>query len=997
MSKKEDIALRKKIAEALVKARKIVAAHKAEYHGVYFSSGGGGTTQSNTTSTVPASVLAEYNQVTGQANNVASAPLNQYGGQIVAGTTPTEQSAYNTINNLQGETGPVTSSQIQQYESPYTQNVLNTTMAAENNQDAQQQAQLQGNAISAGAWGGDRSGVAQGILGGQQALANNATNAGIENTGFLSAEQEANTQQQNVFNNTLLGANAQLGSGQAQQQQAQSELNVPYEQFLQQQAYPFQTTGWLGNIAEGIGSNEGGSSTSSTTQPSEGLFGLKRGGGILKGDGNIRYYRHGGGIVPRKLASGGDSGSWTGGNGQTYDTSDFPSLGLHAVGNNVIGELGNIMGTIATGVSSAVPASTGNGSFTAQTAPTYAQFASSPAASSGTPYTGGAVAGLSSANQADLNAIYGKSRGGIVHRDDGGAMPEQQQTDALNTPLSNNASRGIIQRLQSVPQRLRLQQLQQEAPYGTGTSAAIANPTGYGMARGGIAPRHFGDDTDGGIGGATVPPDTATGWDSVPPPGDDGMGGILNMASNNAGSGIVPSTSSEDSTSPPPTPPVNASDHPANMGYEAEMPQTHQANPWLAVASGVLGTLAGRSRNPLVDIGQGGLIGINNYAQQQKAADEENYTQGSFHQNAQKLSDEAQQHKDAFAQEKLRDANQNSIAQQNADTNSAYRQDQSANMKAERQKPQMVKDVMGNDIGWAIPGQSKIIPLTGQSGYMNPAGDNGNSSASSAALPSSQPSSVYGPVAPAIGSGSVGQRLNSKLLAPFTTAENIDSALGKYPPAVVTHAEMLASGEEPWPTGFVAAKSPIYGAASNLARQINPSITAASYPTFLDFAKGPSSNIVKSLDVAIPHLDTLSGLADALDNGDTKLLNSVGNKVRTEFGLSDAPTNFNAAKQIVGNEVLKAVIGSGGSLADREEAAKQLNDANSVPLLKGVINTYKSLMQGQMQGLQQKYESATGRNDFQTRILGHKAQQELANTQQISVSPHAQDPLGIRQ
>ena len=310
MSAKEDIALRRKIAEALLKARKIVANHKAEYAGVYFGSGGGGTTQSNTSTTVPPQVLAEYQKVTDQANQVAAAPLQQYQGQIVANQTAPETSAYNTINNMQGITAPytaqannligqgtqninpnrVTSSDIQGYESPYTKDVLNSTMAAENNQDAQQQAQLQGNAISSGAWGGDRSAVAQGILGGQQALANNTTNAGILNQGYSQALQEANTQQQtgisaqeasqqlqesgglaenqlgtSALNNGLTGASAQLAAGQAQQQQAQAELNVPYQQFLQQQAYPFQTTGWLGNIAEGIGSNSGGSGTSSTT------------------------------------------------------------------------------------------------------------------------------------------------------------------------------------------------------------------------------------------------------------------------------------------------------------------------------------------------------------------------------------------------------------------------------------------------------------------------------------------------------------------------------------------------------------------------------------------------------------------------------------------------------------------------------------------------------------------------------------------------------------
>lgn len=595
MSMKQDIALRKKIAAFLVKARKVVAEHKAEYRGTYRASGGGGTTQSNTTSIVPADVLAEYNQVTQQANQVASAPLNQYQGQVVAGLTPAETSAFHTINNMQGTTGPVTSDQIQNYESPYTQDVLNTTMTAENNQDAQQQEQLKGNAISAGAWGGDRSGVAQGILGGQQAIANNATNAGIANQGYSQALNEANVQQAATFNNTLAGANAQLTAGQLQQQQAQSELNVPYQQFLQAQSYPFQTTGWLGNIAEGIGSNEGGSSTSSTTQPSQGLFGLKRGG-----------------IVPHLADGGSDTPP-------AYEKGSIGDI-MHPKGRVVTPTTDSLptyrgwyepdmpsSQQVYSSVPAAAPAPTGiTSSFSTAPAPTYAQFAASNP-TSGTPSSGGMVPGLNAANQADLASIYkGFKRGGIVpqHFDDGG--------EAVNP---NNGSQADF--AMSVP----------DISFATPDASALTS---------------------------SVPFD------------DNGYGAMLDSTSGTSqpSRGIAP---------PPPTPPITASDRPSN--YLTEMPTPHEANPWLSVAAGVLGTLAGRSRNPLVDIGEGGLIGLNNYSAQTKEAQAQNFQEGSFHQNAQKLMDEAELEKNKYADEQKRTG----ILQQNADTMEQYRKDQSRN------------------------------------------------------------------------------------------------------------------------------------------------------------------------------------------------------------------------------------------------------------------------------------------------------------------------------
>lgn len=68
----------------------------------------------------------------------------------------------------------------------------------------------------------------------------------------------------------LQGSTAQLAAGQQEQSTNQAGLTSLYNQFLQQQSYPFQTAQFLANVAEGTGSLSG--STTSTTQPT-GLFG----------------------------------------------------------------------------------------------------------------------------------------------------------------------------------------------------------------------------------------------------------------------------------------------------------------------------------------------------------------------------------------------------------------------------------------------------------------------------------------------------------------------------------------------------------------------------------------------------------------------------------------------------------------------------------------------------------------------------------------------------
>lgn len=273
----------------------------------------------------PQQFLDAYSNTYNQAQGVASTPYAPYGGQTVAGMSPDQQAGITAVQNAQGAATPYINSAakyvdastqpiwsqvqqfspgaVQQYQSPYTQDVVNATQAEFNNQNAQQQQGIVGNAISSGAWGGDRSAIAQGITAGQEALAQAPVIAGLNNQGYAQALNEFNTQQssqlgatqanawlnsqagaamgnlgQEALGTSLTGANAELGIGGLEQTQAQAGLNVPYQQYLAEQAYPFQTAGWLGNIAEGLGGASGG--MSSTTAPGPSVASQLSGAGI---------------------------------------------------------------------------------------------------------------------------------------------------------------------------------------------------------------------------------------------------------------------------------------------------------------------------------------------------------------------------------------------------------------------------------------------------------------------------------------------------------------------------------------------------------------------------------------------------------------------------------------------------------------------------------------------------------------------------------------------
>lgn len=179
-------------------------------------------------------------------------------------------------------------------------------------------------------------------------------------------------------------------------------------------------------------------------------------------------------------------------------------------------------------------------------------------------------------------------------------------------------------------------------------------------------------------------------------------------------------------------------------------------------------------------------------------------------------------------------------------------------------------------------------------------------------------------------------------------------------------AQLIASGRMA-PLGAMAMRTPYGQAVMSRVADINPTYRAQDFGTSSkaekDFATGKQGNAVRSFNVGLSHLDTLGQLADAMGNKDTQTINRLGNYFATQTG-QEAPVKFEAAKKVVTDEIVKAIVGAGGTGHDREEAAKTVSAASSPAQLRGVINTYKELMVGQLNGLDQQYRTTTGRNDF---------------------------------
>jgi hypothetical protein len=173
-------------------------------------------------------------------------------------------------------------------------------------------------------------------------------------------------------------------------------------------------------------------------------------------------------------------------------------------------------------------------------------------------------------------------------------------------------------------------------------------------------------------------------------------------------------------------------------------------------------------------------------------------------------------------------------------------------------------------------------------------------------------------------------------------------------------AQAIANGQLPAPTGMALLNPKnqrILGRVMEINPQYDATTVSAKKAAATAFTSGPLGNALRSVSTANAHLDQLGELADAMDNGNVMVANKVKNYFATQTGSPNA-TNFDAIKNIVGQEVVKAIVAGGGSMAEREEAAKIFSSASSPAQLKGAIQHYRMVMGAQAQNLMEQRRAA---------------------------------------
>lgn len=159
------------------------------------------------------------------------------------------------------------------------------------------------------------------------------------------------------------------------------------------------------------------------------------------------------------------------------------------------------------------------------------------------------------------------------------------------------------------------------------------------------------------------------------------------------------------------------------------------------------------------------------------------------------------------------------------------------------------------------------------------------------------------------------------------------------------------------PTGFALGN-----ALNDMVKTMDPEFNAQdykiAYETRKDFeAHGAQGDTVRSLNVAMTHLEAMRQWAKALNTGDSRTVNSIQQGLAREFGDTSV-VDYNTAKQTVAGEATKAINGAKGStLTDRVEQADHFAANNAPEQQESAINTLQSLMGGQIHGFRTKFRT----------------------------------------
>ena len=265
--------------------------------------GGGSQPSTPTNQTVTQTSIPDYakpyvERMLGKTEALSNTPYQTYGGERVAGFTPMQQQAFQSVGKLQPAQQLGTATQMagiaglqgmgagqqyaqqatdpramQSYMSPYTQLALEPQMREAARRSGMEGLQQQGRAIQSGAFGGSRSA----LLEAERQRNLGQLQSDIYGRGMQTAFEQAQRAQQFGADLGLRGAGlgmqgastlgqlgqtqfgqqkdviqGQLSAGAQQQALEQQRLSQLYQDFQNQRQHPYQQLGFMSDLLRGL-------------------------------------------------------------------------------------------------------------------------------------------------------------------------------------------------------------------------------------------------------------------------------------------------------------------------------------------------------------------------------------------------------------------------------------------------------------------------------------------------------------------------------------------------------------------------------------------------------------------------------------------------------------------------------------------------------------------------------------------------------------------------
>lgn len=248
------------------------------------SKGSNSTTTNSTSTVAPSSAaMGYYNALLSRADAAASKPYMAYTGESVAPINSTQAAGVGNVNAMSagfqpfaGQVGaniaeggmPIDGTDLSRYYDPYTQQVIDATMADYDTMNQRANSAVTGNAAAQGALGGNRVGVAQALTQEGNTRTQAPVLASLRSRGFENAVQAAQADKTRALQSGTAATNltnAQISAGTLEQQTKQAQDTQARADYFQQQGYDFATAQWLASIVLPTGAQMGSTTTGNST------------------------------------------------------------------------------------------------------------------------------------------------------------------------------------------------------------------------------------------------------------------------------------------------------------------------------------------------------------------------------------------------------------------------------------------------------------------------------------------------------------------------------------------------------------------------------------------------------------------------------------------------------------------------------------------------------------------------------------------------------------